>query len=400
MKKVIILGVEISDVSRAEAWGEVKSLMLDQNQHYITTPNPEIVLKARKDRALRHIINNSDLALPDGFGLKLGAKILGQELNNRIAGADFMVDIVRLAEKEEWPIFLLGGTGDTVQKAAERLKKFFPNLAVSGFASGGEIREENGQWTASDKNLVDNINSSGAQILFVGFGAPKQEKWLYDNLAKLETVKLAMTVGGSLDYLSGQAKRAPLAWRQAGWEWLWRLIREPKRIKRIWNAVVVFLYQVMRWRLRIAHTYRKNVAGFIFNNKNEVLIVERATEKYEHWQLPQGGVNKGENEEQAVLREMREEVGATRLQIIGKHPQKYTYDWSPWHQRRGGYKGQCQTIFYLRFDHNNDKIAIDEKEIKNYQWANLDKVVSIVHPLRRGMTEVAVEGFKKLRVSS
>ncbi|MDP1709830.1 MAG: NUDIX domain-containing protein, partial [Candidatus Komeilibacteria bacterium] len=127
----------------------------------------------------------------------------------------------------------------------------------------------------------------------------------------------------------------------------------------------------------------------------EVLLVQRANEKREHWQLPQGGVDKGESEEQAVFREMNEETGAANLQILGKHPKKYSYGWSAWHQRRGSYRGQRQSIFYLRFDPTNDKIAIDEREIKNYQWIALADVMKIVHPMRRPMTEMAINGYKK-----
>ena len=96
---------------------------------------------------------------------------------------------------------------------------------------------------------------------------------------------------------------------------------------------------------------------------------------------------------------MREEVGTTNLKILGQHPQKHIYEWSAWHQLRGGFKGQRQTIFYLRFGANNDKIAIDEKEIKSYQWVDMDKAVSIVHPMRKAMMEMAVRGYQKFGIT-
>ncbi len=400
MKKITILGVNITDISLGEARNRVREYLNSPDQHYITTPNPEIVLAASGRGKLRVIFDRADLSLPDGSGLKIGARILGQKIANRLTGADFMLEVVTIAAEQNAPILLLGGQAGIAKKAGDKLKSLYPNLTIAGAESGGEIKKENCEWHASDINLIDKINASGAKIIFVGFGCPKQEKWIRDNLYKLTSVKLAMAVGGSLDFLAGTRRRAPAVSRKIGLEWLWRLINEPTRLPRIWNATFRFLYKTIVWKFRMKNIYRNNVAGFIVNDNNQVLLVERANEKNEHWQRPQGGVDKGESEEQAVLREMREEVGATNLKIIAKHPQKHTYDWPNWHQLRGGFKGQTQTIFYLRFDANNDKIAIDEKEIKNYQWVDLDKVTATVHPLRREMTEMAVAGYKKLQVSS
>ncbi len=424
MKKIYVLGVNISDISLSEARQYARQFLNSPDQYYILTPNPEIVLAAMDKGKMRAIFSHADLSLPDGFGLKLGAKILGQQLANRITGADFMLDIISIAADSQSPIFLLGGRNNVAQRAAAKLKSIYPNLLIAGAASGGEIKKDKGKWLAADINLIDKINASQAKIIFVGFGCPKQEKWIYDNLYKLTSIKLAMTIGGSLDFLARVRRRAPLLLRKMGLEWLWRLINEPTRLPRIWNATIKFLYKCFVWKFRMKATYRQNVAGFIVMNPprhpevkpkdlvsnsgmlrsaqhdgDKILLVERANEKNEHWQLPQGGVDKGESDEQAVLREMREEVGVTNLKIIGQHPQQHTYDWSPWHQLRGGYKGQRQTIFYLRFDPNNDKIAIDEKEIKNYQWADIDKVVATVHPLRRGMTEMAVRGYQKFGIT-
>ncbi len=398
MKKVTILGVNVTDIDLAAARRLVRRWLSGPDQHYIVTPNPEIVLMACRKGKLRAIFDRADLALPDGFGLKIGAKILGQKLEHRLTGADFMLEIIAIAAEQGAPIFLLGGRNEVAHKAAGKLKSLYPNLQIAGDAGGGEVKKTDGKWQAADPGLIERINAGLAQIIFVGFGCPKQERWIYDNLHKLENIKLAMAVGGSLDYLAGVRRRAPRPVRRLGLEWLWRLINEPARAPRMWNATVKFLYQTIVWKIRMQTSYRNNVAGFIVNHKNQVLLVERANEKKEHWQLPQGGVDANETDEQAVLREMREEAGADSLKIIGRHPRRHTYDWSPWHCLRGGYKGQTQTIFYLLFDAVNDKIAIDEKEIKSYQWLDLDKVVSAVHHLRRPMTEMAVEGYKSLLV--
>ena len=420
----MILGVEVSDISQAQAIKKVQEFLNDSKQHYIVTPNPEIVLAASKSAKLRSVFDKADLSLPDGFGLKIAARILGQKLHHRVAGADFMLQIAALGAQERQSVFLLGGQAGVAKKAALKLQKMHPSLKIAGAESGGKVIKENNAWATSDRELIKKINQSQARILFVAFGCPKQEKWLFHNLAKLDSVKLAMTVGGSLDFLAHTARRAPAIMRQIGLEWLWRLIQNPRRVRRIWNATIGFIWKILMARLRIAFTYRPNVVGFIPRHPErseaesrdlvdkqwdpstprpgrvgrddavEVLLVQRANEKYEHWQLPQGGVDQGESEVEAVLREMGEEIGASQLKILGRHPQKYSYDWSRWHQRRGSYRGQRQTIFYLRFDQSRDSIKIDEHEIRAYEWTLIDKVITKVHPLRRTMIGMAVNYWK------
>lgn len=427
----MILGAEISDISQTEAIKAAQVWLAGSDQHYIVTPNPEIVLAASKSAKLRYIFDNADLSLPDGFGLKIAAGILGQKLENRVAGADFMLQISALAAQEKRGVFLLGGEDGVAQKAGTKLQEKYPGIKIAGATSGGKVIKVNDRWTTSDQDLIKKINQSQAQILFVAFGCPKQEKWLFHNLAKLDSIKLAMTVGGSLDFLAGVRRRAPARMRQMGLEWLWRLGQDPRRAGRIWNATIGFLWKVLAAKWRIAFVYRHNVVGFITKDSRhperaagesrdmapnslypstssrlrrdsaqdddaEVLLVQRANEKREHWQLPQGGVDKGESEEEAVLREMREETGATNLEILGKHQQKYSYVWSSWHQLRGSYRGQRQTIFYLRFDQSRDSIKLDQREIRDCQWVPIEQALGFAHPVRRKMIKLAVEGYRRL----
>jgi N-acetylglucosaminyldiphosphoundecaprenol N-acetyl-beta-D-mannosaminyltransferase len=397
MQNVNIMGVEVSDLSRAEALAKVRNFIEGNFQHYIVTPNPEIVLEANKDGNLRTIINHADIALPDGIGLKIASRILGINLNNRIQGADFVEAISLFAEQENWPIFLLGGINEKVtEQAAWRLRYQYKSLKVVGHASGGVLEFNEGKWKSSDNKLIEKINSSGAVILFVGFGCPKQEKWIFQNLDKLPNVKLAMTVGGTLDYIAGVKKRAPKFLRKIGMEWLWRLIIEPSRIKRIWQATFVFVWTAIKWRYRMKFVHRKNVAAFIINNDNEVLLIQRANEKDVHWQFPQGGVDKGEREEDAVLREAQEETGLTNLEIIAVHPNTHTYDWGQWHSLNGGYKGQSQSIYYLKYLGANEDVKPDPEEISHHRWIFIDDVYGQVHEKRREMTQMAIEGYKAM----
>jgi len=397
MKTVNILGIEVSDLSQAEALSRVKNYIEDAHQHYIVTPNPEIVLKAREDKNLRLILNHADLALADGFGLKIGSWILGEKIQHRVTGADFTEAIIALAEQEGWKIFLLGGKDDkTTEKAAWHLRYEYKNAKIVGTASGGVVEFKKGRWQTSDSKLLDKINQSQAQIIFVAFGCPRQEKWIFQNLDKLPNIKLAMTVGGTLDFFSGSKKRATHVLRKIGLEWMWRLAQEPKRIKRIWNATGVFIWTVIKWRLRMI-TFRENVAAFIVNSRNEAFLIKRADSRQDHWQFPQGGVDKGETAQEAVLREVKEETGIENVQIIGMSPDKNKYEFpEKWHKLNNGFKGQSQTIFYLKYLGNGNDIVLDKEEACASSWVHIDDIVDMVYEKRKKMANMAVEGYKKI----
>ena len=141
--------------------------------------------------------------------------------------------------------------------------------------------------------------------------------------------------------------------------------------------------------------YRHNVVGFIFNGRGEILAARRGSGRGASgsWQIPQGGVNEGESEQQAVLREMAEEIGTRNLQIVGVNPQKYKYDWPRWHQLKDGLAGQEQTIYYLRYLGNGSDIKIDGREHDEYQWVRPEELLALVQPVRRPMTKIALEGY-------
>ncbi len=399
MKSVNILGVEVSDLSFSEALARVQNFLSGEYQHYITTPNPEIALLSLKDENLRFILNNSDLSIADGFGLKIAALILGKKISNRITGVDFMESIVCLSETTKDSIFILGGEQEKIaEQAAWRLKHKYNDANIVGYASGGKVFYEKNKWETSDKSVINQINSSKASILFVGFGAPKQEKWIFSNLDKIPNIKLAMSVGGSIDFFAGIKQRAPIFLRKLGLEWAWRLVKEPSRALRIWNATAVFLWTVLNWRIRMMFYYRNNVAVCILDKDNNVLIVKRAMEKDEHWQLPQGGVDKGENIRSAAFRETKEEVGLENLEIIAECDETYKYDWPEWHKLNGGYKGQFQTLFFLRYNGNKEDVKIDNREIIGYKWIPIENLVSSVHKRRKNLARIAFMEWRKINV--
>lgn len=236
-RRVSILGVPIDALSRAEAIGEIFRLIGSGSGHHVMTPNPEMLVEARRNPLFRAVLQRSSLNVPDGSGLLWAARRRGSLLPERVAGVDLLKDIC--AESSIPPVFLLGAAPGVAERAASRLRESNQSLKIVGTFSGTPSPEDEDQ-------IVARINSSGAEILFVAYGAPKQDLWIDRNLPKMPAVRMAMGVGGSFDFLAGTKKRAPAWMHRVALEWLYRLIREPSRFKRIFTAVVVFPLLVLR----------------------------------------------------------------------------------------------------------------------------------------------------------
>ncbi|HBB02991.1 MAG: teichoic acid biosynthesis protein, N-acetylglucosaminyldiphosphoundecaprenol [Candidatus Peregrinibacteria bacterium GW2011_GWF2_38_29] len=259
-ERIFILGVPFDKKTKQEILDILLNWLKEDKKRHIATPNPEFILEAQINSHFKEILNKTDLNIPDGIGI-LWASSYAQNpkllrgigllisilfhqksckkiLKERVSGADLMLDICEKVTNTPHKIFLLGAREEIAQKASENLLKHFPALKIVGAYEGNP----------DEKNLLEKINDSKADILFVAYGAPKQEIWIHENLPKLTHIKLAMGVGGTFDFIAKSKKRAPKFMRNIGLEWLFRLVQEPKRIKRIWNAVIKFPYTVMKKR--------------------------------------------------------------------------------------------------------------------------------------------------------
>ncbi len=240
--RIDILGVEVDKISLEDLMIKISEFLYSETGHHIVTANPEIIIEAQEDREYRDIINKADLVIPDGIGLILASKIISpnSSLSERIHGIDLIYRIARIFEipSEKNRIFFLGARGENAKLASQRIKNIFPNIEIAGTFSG-EAGEE------GDRVALSIINQANPDILFVAYGAPKQEKWIARNLKKMPTVRLAIGVGGAFDIISGKISRAPLWMRSAGIEWFWRLLKEPRRIGRIYNATIKFMWLVL-----------------------------------------------------------------------------------------------------------------------------------------------------------
>lgn len=250
----------------------------------ITTPNPEIVLMARNDRKLREIINNSDFSLPDGVGLAAAERFLRLKnpknplfrlfvdffqglyvgfcvLFNRswlfedltiIKGRKLFLDLVKLANKKKWKVFLLGGKGAPKDAKAE-LEKSLKRVKIEAM-DATKLNLEGKTTSRRDirveKEIVKRINSFKPDILFVGITPPKQEKWIARHINVLNTAVI-MTVGGTFDYVGNKFPLPPESMENIGLEWLWRLITQPsvKRIKRVLTAFPIFPLKVFWYKI-------------------------------------------------------------------------------------------------------------------------------------------------------
>lgn len=228
-----ILGIQVDVVSMDEAVERVEEFLQDEKKRQIVTPNPEQIVLAQKDKEFASILNRADLAIADGIGVVWASRFLSDSLPEKVTGTDLMLKLCEQACQKGWSVFLLGGEEGVAKQAAIELQKIFPGIKVAG---------------ASSADPFSNLQPPTSNLLFVAYGAPTQEKWIAQNLSNLP-VKVAMGVGGGIDFITGVQKRAPRVVRKLGMEWLWRLLVNPVRFKRIFNAVVVFPLLVARHKL-------------------------------------------------------------------------------------------------------------------------------------------------------
>lgn len=242
-----IFEVKISSTSISRVLEFVKLKLENKEKFYIVTPNPEIVTMATSDWLLKKAINKSDIAVPDGIGLKFAYKFLFKEDLQIIKGRNLFLEIIKFADKHSLKVFFVGGPEDGAQKTKEEFLKTFKNINIH--AQIAPRYGNNGQPATDEdrdkhKSLIGKIKMFEPDLIFVGIGAPKQEKWIFRNFFRLSAVG-AMSIGGTFNYFGKISKLPPKWMEKLGLEWFWRLILEPKRIVRIYKAIIVFPCKVL-----------------------------------------------------------------------------------------------------------------------------------------------------------
>ncbi|MBP3633693.1 MAG: WecB/TagA/CpsF family glycosyltransferase [Oscillospiraceae bacterium] len=221
--KIDVMGVRFDNVTMDEALEKAKEILSRDGADYVVTPNSEIVYEAMHSEELCGLLNHAALVLPDGAGVVLGSKILKTPLKEKVAGVDFADRLLGHLAQTGGSVYLLGSKPGVAELAAEKMLAKHPGLTIAGMADG---------YFKDEDPVIEKINAAHADVLFVCLGAPKQERFMQEHKEKLN-VRLMAGLGGSLDSFAGTVKRAPKWMIRLSLEWLYRLIKEPKRFGRM-----------------------------------------------------------------------------------------------------------------------------------------------------------------------
>jgi N-acetylglucosaminyldiphosphoundecaprenol N-acetyl-beta-D-mannosaminyltransferase len=235
-----ILGITLHKVTTTQTLALLEQYITEGKPRQVVTLNPEFVMEAQRNAHFRVVIGEADLVLADGHGLLWAARVLGDRLPERVTGSDTVPLIAEMAAQRGYRLFLLGAAPGVAEKAAAVLQSRHPGLDIAGTYAGSPAPEE-------EDAIVARIQAAHPHFLFVAYGAPRQDIWIHRNLARLG-VPVCMGVGGTLDFIAGIVPRAPVWMRQHGLEWLYRLVRQPWR----WRRMLVlprFVLRILQFRL-------------------------------------------------------------------------------------------------------------------------------------------------------
>ena len=237
--KTDVLGVQYDNVTMEEAVARGRELLLGNKAAYCVTPNAEMAYDALRDASFCAVLNSADLVLPDGAGVVLGAKILKKPLKQKVAGIEFAQNLLPVMEELGSRLFLLGSKPGVAELAAEKMLEKHPKLCICGTADG---------YFKKDEEALQKIRDAKADAVYVCLGAPKQENFMHDHQKELD-VRLMIGLGGTLDGIAGTVKRAPRWMIKLQLEWLYRLIKQPKRFGRMLR-LPKFIFAALKKRMK------------------------------------------------------------------------------------------------------------------------------------------------------
>lgn len=239
--QLTILDVPVHGLTLDEAVDRIEAFIASGGPHHVVTVNPEFLVQARELPEFRRVLQQADLALADGVGLLVAARLLGRPLPGRVTGVDLVERLAERSAARGYRVYLLGAAPGVAQQTGDVLSRRYPGLQVVGAYAGSPDPGE-------DADLIARVRAAEPQILFVAFGAPQQDLWIRRNFERL-LPPVAIGVGGAFDYISGRVPRAPRQMRALGLEWLYRLVRQPWRWRRMLR-LPRFVGLVIRQRLQ------------------------------------------------------------------------------------------------------------------------------------------------------
>ena len=234
--KVDILGTMIDKLTKTELHLMVNEALTKRKNFKIFTPNTEIVLKSRRNNELLNLLNSSSINIADGAGLVIASRLLGTPLGERLAGIELGEYLLDVAENNGLSVFLLGGEKGVADKAKKEIETRHKKIKICGTHHG--YFDVNG---GENQKILNEISSASPDILFVCMGFPRQERWIAENSDKIPSLRLSIGLGGSLDVWSKAIRRAPKLFRLLCLEWLWRILRQPKRVSFIFQTPLFFV---------------------------------------------------------------------------------------------------------------------------------------------------------------
>jgi len=220
---VDILGVMVDRASFPDALETARDFLGTDRAHAIYTPNPEIIMKAYRSAEYTAVLNRADMVVPDGIGVVYGSRIVGKPVAERVAGYDLCCALLAYAGETGKKLYLFGGKPGVAETAAEKIQELYPGIVIAGTTHG---------YHQNMDHVAGEIAASGADIVLVCLGAPKQEIWIDQNKDKTGA-KVLIGAGGSLDVFAGTVKRAPAFFRKLNLEWFYRLLKQPSRLGRM-----------------------------------------------------------------------------------------------------------------------------------------------------------------------
>ena len=250
----IILGVRFDLIGCKRAFEIINRWRTEGQRRYVTITNPHSVMLCRRDRAMRKATLSAGLTLPDGVGIVLAARLLGYENAGRVTGPEFMLRCCDWGREHGYRHYLYGGGEGVAEKLATRLSDAFPGMTIAGY----DCPPFRALSDKEDAGVVGRINAASPDIVWVGLGAPKQEKWMAAHVGRVRATAM-IGVGAAFDFHAGMVKWAPAWIRNAGMEWLYRLIKEPRRMWRRNLDGPLFMMRVI-WQ-RVVRAFRVYLAG-------------------------------------------------------------------------------------------------------------------------------------------
>ncbi|MFS1514979.1 WecB/TagA/CpsF family glycosyltransferase [Bacillus sp. SCS-151] len=231
-----VMGYEFVNNRMENFLKEVHNRMQVSQKTFIVTANPEIITYAKSNPSYDLTLKKATYIIPDGAGIVIASKILGKPLKEKLTGIDFMEKLLNIANDHRYKIYLLGAKPDVIGLTAKNIQQRYPHVDIVGF--------HHGYFDDNDETIISHIKETEPDIVLVGLGFPKQENWIAKSMHNFNK-GVFIGLGGSFNVWAGVVKRAPKIWRDTNLEWLYRLIKEPSRLKRM-IAIPKFMVRVLK----------------------------------------------------------------------------------------------------------------------------------------------------------